>query len=203
MYIRYSGESYQGDDNLREIINQSGEVLGTYDVLITNWFNPKTKKPENITVNKKDALKYNGVKTNTNIVLDENCMEVTESMITEPFDKKTLVLLDISNNRIIKKIDNQLKLEKLTKMQGFVLEKLKDVRGAISAQGETNKIKEKKGKAPIYVIPEDDIEIIGDYQNQVATFHQTWNPDDYTLEQIDDTIFNGGLVLPEIVTRLL
>jgi hypothetical protein len=180
MYIKYSSKAFQNDNNLREIITQSGEVLGTYETNIDE----------------------NGAKTKINIVLGDNCLKVTEAMITESFDEKNKMLLDISNNQIIKKTDNQLKLEKLTKMQSSVLEKLKDVRGAISAQGETNKVKEKKGKTPVYAISEDDIEIIGDYQHQVATFHETWNPDNFTFEQINESMFNGNLVLPEIVTRL-
>lgn len=179
MYIKYKNENYQNNENLREIIKQSGEVLGTYNIFINE----------------------DGAKTKTNIILDENCIEITEDMITIPFDEKRLMLFDISQNKIIAKTDNQLKLEKLNKLQSEILSKLKDINIAISCQEATNNLLLEEEK--IYTISKEDIKTIGKYQNTVATFHMSFNPDDYTLEEINETIFNQELELPEIITRLL
>ena len=182
MYIKYDDKAYQDNINLRELINISGEVLGTFET--------KTDKK--------------GAKTKINIVLENNCIKVTEDMITESFDQKKLMLFNISTNKIITKTNNQLKLEKLTKIQSKVLDKLKDVRGAISSQETTNKyLNEDPEEAEVFAISKDDIKKIGKYQYKVATFDKTWNPDDFKLEDINELMFNGDLILPEIVTRLL
>ena len=161
MYIKYNNKNYQNNENLKEILNVSGEILN-----------------------------------------DENCIKVTESMVSIPFDEKNKVLFDISQNKIILKTDNQLKLEKLNKLQGQILNKLKDINIAIATQQATNKLLLENGENEIYTISKEDIITIGQYQNLVATFHQTWNPDDYILEEINESIFNQELILPEIVTRL-
>jgi hypothetical protein len=137
------------------------------------------------------------------ILTGENVISVNESMIDVPFESKKDVVFDISQNKIILKTDNQKKAEKLIKYQGYVLEKLNNVNIAIATQTAGNEVRIKKSKAAIYTISEDEIDTITEYGNNVATFHQTWNPDDFTLEEIDENIFNGGLVLPEIIKRLL
>lgn len=107
------------------------------------------------------------------------------------------------NGKAVLKTDNELKLEKLNKLQSEVFSKLKDINIAIACQEITNKILKEDEETEIYTISKEDIKTIGKYQNTIATFHINFNPNDYTLEEINETIFNQDLVLPEIITRLL
>lgn len=162
MYIKYSENAYQGVNNLREIVNCTGEPL-----------------------------------------IGTNCVQVTSIMITTNFDEKNLMLYNISTNQIIEKSLDQLKLEKLLIYQGMLLNRLMPATMAIAAQDAANKIKVEKAKAPVETIEGDDVEIIGDYLNTVATFHVTWTPANYNLEDIDENIFNGGVTLPDVISRYL
>jgi hypothetical protein len=128
---------------------------------------------------------------------------INENGKLKGFHPKDMQKWDNTLNHPILKSENELKIEKLKTIQGKVLNKLTPVNLAISAQDATNKIKVKKGKAEVFAISDDDVEAVGDYQNIVANFHNTWNPDDYTLEQIDETVFNGGLNIPDIINRYL
>lgn len=102
------------------------------------------------------------------------------------------------------KTENQVKEELLKTVQRETLLLLKDVNNAITIQTTTNIIREKNGKTPIYTISENEIEALGEYQNTVAVFHETWDPNNYTIEQINIGIFNGGVPeIPAIIARLI
>lgn len=113
------------------------------------------------------------------------------------------------------KTEDEIKFERLLELQRNILFKMKDINIAIASQDATNKIKKKKSKAEIYTISEDDIEAIGDFQNAVTTFHQSWTIGDYTSDDngnlfltsdpgiANELIFNGGLAIPEIIARLI
>ena len=182
MYIKIGTVDYLEDPNLREIIQISGEVIGTFDT----------------------ETDQNGAKTKINIVLEENSMEITEGMIAENYDSKDFVVYDIAQNKIIKKTINQLKTERLSYYQGLILKKLSEnINSALNTQETGNKIRVSKGKTEIKRITDDQIDVITEYQDTVVNFHNTWNIEDYNIEDIDQNIFNGGLAIPDIVLRLL
>lgn len=146
----------------------------------------------------KEILKVSG-----EVITGSNCVEITESMITAPFDEKRLVLYNTATSMIVEKTSNQLKLERLLYYQAGILNRLIPINVAISAQDATNKVLVEDSEPEVYTISKADIKAIGQYQNTVTNFHNTWTPGNYNLEDIDESIFNGGLNLPEIVTRLL
>ena len=131
-------------------------------------------------------------------------VEVDENNPPAWFGKSKLYLkYDLANEEPILKETNEVKTDLLKFYQGKVLGLLKDVNIAIATQEFTNKILKDDSETEIHTISKQDIKTIGKYQNKVATFHQTWNPDDYTIEEINEGMFNGGLILPDILTRLL
>jgi hypothetical protein len=138
--------------------------------------------------------KASGTQIVEEIEIDENNLD---PWVTLPKSKLKWV-----DGPVLKE-ESEIKVDLLKKMQSKVLQMLTPVNLAISNQDATNKIKEKKGKALIEVITDDEIEAVGDYAEKVVTFHNTWNPNDYTLEQINESIFNGGLDIPEIIKRYL
>ena len=166
MYIKYSNKAYLSDDNLREVLDMSGELL-------------------------------EGV----------NIKEITlESELPGIVESANDIIFDIVQDKCIYKTNNHKKLSKLKRMQKLVLEMLKPIMEEISAQDSFNTVKKNKNKDNelIYNIHEDDVEAISEYRNIVLNFHNTWNPDDYTLEQITPEIFNYELELPaEIIVVLM
>lgn len=119
MYIKYSDKPYHEDNNLRKILICSGEILGDYDIEVDDG-------KKTIVVNKEDATKYKGSKRPVNILLDENVLEITEDMVEEPFDSKTIVLFDLSAKKIIKKTDDQLIIDMKEEMIRVMINKISE-----------------------------------------------------------------------------
>jgi hypothetical protein len=144
-----------------------------------------------------------------------NVAQVNESQITQTFDDLFLMLWDITNQEIIPKTDNQRKLERLIELRTQVQISFRNIYDAISFQQAVNMAKIDDSESPVYTFSKQDIKNIGNYINNVFSFDQTWDPDDYTLDSNGDLyltsdstiknkkIFNGSLTLPAILQQYL
>lgn len=131
-------------------------------------------------------------------------IEITSSQVPGIIESKEDVVYNEASGNIEYKDDTYKKLEKLIKLQKSTLAIFDQLNQAIAIQQTRNNIVVAGGGTAVYTVSETDIVELCNYQNTVATFHESWDPTEYELEDINIGIFNGGVPeLPDVVQRLL
>lgn len=113
------------------------------------------------------------------------------------------LLFRLSTKLLSKKTENDLKIEKLIKLQKEILTKLQPAVIAIAAQEATNRILKKNGKSEQFLLTEKQIMDVGLYLSAVATADKGFDPTKIKTEDINENMFLGGIILPDIIKKFL
>lgn len=109
------------------------------------------------------------------------------------FESPYIALYKISTDTLVKKTEEDLKLERLVKIQIKVLKTYQPIATAIAVQEATNRILREQNKPEIYTISKEEIVKVGKYLNKISTFDKVFEPKKVNMDDINESLFNNNI----------